>query len=102
MLYNEKFYHRHNFRLHDSICSACLMIVASARVESESADLESAHVCDPIDLYWANQGRLSVLVSVQEGVAHSPLKSETRQALIVSASGVLKRSTGSSAGDSVR
>jgi hypothetical protein len=67
-----KFHHRqNNFGGHDSICSACLMTVACVMDESEFAYRESKHVCDSIHLYWANQGRLSVLVADEEAAAHS-------------------------------
>jgi hypothetical protein len=35
---------------HDSICTACLATIASVRDESELADHELAHVCNP---FWS-------------------------------------------------
>jgi hypothetical protein len=35
----------------DSICSDCLVTIASAKDEDELARLEQAHVCDPVRLY---------------------------------------------------
>jgi hypothetical protein len=41
---------------HDSICSVCFATVAKVRNESELAEHESAHDCDPVDSYRFNQG----------------------------------------------
>jgi hypothetical protein len=35
----------------DSICSDCLVTIASAKDEDALAQLERAHVCDPVRLY---------------------------------------------------
>ena len=46
------FPHRHNKDgVIDSICSECLLTVASVRVERELAQHEEAHVCNPIRLH---------------------------------------------------
>jgi hypothetical protein len=46
------FPHRHNRNgIVDSICSDCLVTIASAKDEDELARLEQAHVCDPVRLY---------------------------------------------------
>jgi hypothetical protein len=71
MLSQAKFHHRHNkYGGHDSICLACLMTVACVEHEWELAYLESVHVCDPINLYWMSQGRVSALVLDQAVAAH--------------------------------
>jgi hypothetical protein len=47
-----RFPHRHNKDgVIDSICSECLLTVASVRLDRELAKYEEAHVCDPIRLY---------------------------------------------------
>jgi hypothetical protein len=49
---NPTFPHRHNKNgVIDSICSECLVTVASARDEDELRRLEQAHVCSPVRLY---------------------------------------------------
>jgi hypothetical protein len=53
MTYQTKptFPHRHNKDgIIDSICSECLLTVASVRVERELAQYEEAHVCSPLRL----------------------------------------------------
>jgi hypothetical protein len=46
------FPHRHNKNgVIDSICSECLVTVASARDELELRRMEAAHVCSPVRLY---------------------------------------------------
>ena len=50
------FPHRHNANgTHDSICTVCFATVATVQYECELARLESAHVCDPINLYRASE-----------------------------------------------
>jgi hypothetical protein len=54
MTYQAKptFPHRHNKDgVIDSICSECLLTVASVRVEGELAQHEEAHVCNPLRLH---------------------------------------------------
>ncbi len=41
---------------HDSICRACLITIATVGTEAELKLHESAHVCDPINLYRVSQG----------------------------------------------
>jgi hypothetical protein len=57
------FRHRHNGDgVISSICSECLMSVATARIEQGLTQREISHVCDPVRLYqvWADPGsRLS-------------------------------------------
>jgi hypothetical protein len=66
MLSPAKFHHRQTkYGGHDSICSACLRTVAWVEFEWELVPLESAHVCDPVNLYWMSQGRVSALVPDQ-------------------------------------
>ena len=49
---NPKYPHRHNTDgSYDSICSMCLLTVASVKTEHELALCERTHVCDPIRLY---------------------------------------------------
>jgi hypothetical protein len=49
---NSSFPHRHNAnQTHDSICTNCFVTVATVLNESELAGHETAHVCDPVDLY---------------------------------------------------
>jgi len=46
------FPHRNNKNgVIDSICSECLLTVASVRVERELAQHEAAHVCNPLRLH---------------------------------------------------
>ena len=46
------FPHRRNRNgIVDSICSDCLVTIASAKDEDALAQLERAHVCDPVRLY---------------------------------------------------
>jgi hypothetical protein len=40
---------------HDSICARCWTTVATVQHEGELARLESAHVCEPINLYRVRQ-----------------------------------------------
>lgn len=55
----QKFPHRHNKdATHDSICTECLMTVASVESEGQLALFESAHICDPANLYRVSQGRI--------------------------------------------
>ena len=54
------FPHRHNRDgVIDSICSDCLLTVASSLVQCELYRLEESHVCDPIriDQLWAYPSR---------------------------------------------
>ena len=47
-----RFPHRDNRNgIVDSICSECLVTIASTRDEQELTRLEDAHVCDPVRLY---------------------------------------------------
>ena len=56
---NIGFVHRHNRDgTHDSICTVCLATVATVQREWELADCESAHVCEPMDLYRISHGLL--------------------------------------------
>ena len=43
----------------DSICGSCLDFVAEAPTEEQLSTLDSLHVCDPIRLYKASQGRIT-------------------------------------------
>jgi hypothetical protein len=64
------FPHRHNRDgVIDSICSRCFVTIASAEVESELAQYERSHVCDPIRLYQlsADPSRRSDLDPSQGG-----------------------------------
>jgi hypothetical protein len=55
-LLKPRFPHRHNANgTHDSICVVCLATVATVQYECELARLESAHVCEPINLYRVSQ-----------------------------------------------
>jgi hypothetical protein len=46
------FPHRHNRNgIVDSICSECLVTIASSKEEQELTRHESAHACDPVRLY---------------------------------------------------
>jgi hypothetical protein len=46
------FPHRHNpDGSHDSICTVCLATVATVQDERELGRHESAHLCEPINLY---------------------------------------------------
>src|ERR1700722_5207586 len=66
MLSQAKFHHRQNkYGGQHSICDACLMTVALVQHEWELASLESAHVCDPVNLYWISRGRESARVPDQ-------------------------------------
>ena len=52
MTFESSFPHRHNAdKTHDSICTSCFVTVARVVNESELAGHESAHVCDPRDVY---------------------------------------------------
>lgn len=52
-----KFPHRHNQDgSHDSICTTCLLTVASAWTEMDLVRHEVAHVCDPVRVYQATHG----------------------------------------------
>lgn len=46
---------------HDSICTNCVATVASVLNEWQLRDLESVHVCDPVNLYRANPGQAQEL-----------------------------------------
>jgi hypothetical protein len=51
------FAHRHNADgSHDSICTTCFATVAKVHNEEDLANLESAHQCEPVGHYEANQG----------------------------------------------
>jgi len=53
-----KFVRRHNQDgSHDSICTDCETTVASVENEWQLPPLESAHICDPMNLYRAGQGQ---------------------------------------------
>jgi hypothetical protein len=57
-LLRPSFPHRHNANgSHDSICTLCLATVATVRNELELAGFESAHVCEPANLYRLSQYR---------------------------------------------
>jgi hypothetical protein len=50
------FPHRHNSNgSHDSICTLCLATVATVQYEWELTRHESAHVCDPANVYRTRQ-----------------------------------------------
>lgn len=54
------FPHRHNRDgVIDSICSDCLLTIASSHVERELYRVEEAHVCDPLRIHqlWADPSR---------------------------------------------
>jgi len=54
------FPHRHNRDgIVDSICSDCLLTIASSQVEGELYRLEESHVCDPLRIHqlWADPSR---------------------------------------------
>jgi hypothetical protein len=58
-LLKPSFPHRHNADgTHDSICTACLATVATVQDERELDRLESAHVCEPVNLYRVSQDGL--------------------------------------------
>jgi hypothetical protein len=81
MFSQAKFHHRHNkYGGHDSICPGCLMTVACVEYEWELASLESAHDCDPVNLYWITQARVYALIQDQAVAACSLLESRTIQA----------------------
>jgi hypothetical protein len=53
-----RFPHRHNQDgSHDSICISCYATAASAQTESDLAQLESDHVCDPLFRQYVSQSR---------------------------------------------
>jgi hypothetical protein len=55
-LLRPSFPRRHNADgSHDSICTVCLATVATVQNELELAGFESAHVCEPVNLYRASQ-----------------------------------------------
>lgn len=55
-LLRPSFSHRHNADgSHDSICTLCLAQVATVQDELELAGFESAHVCEPANLYLASR-----------------------------------------------
>lgn len=54
---------------HDSICTVCLVTVATVRDEEQLTSYEATHVCDPVNLYRINQDRL-------------PLRSQSRDFLV--------------------
>ena len=57
MFSQSKFPHRHNrIGSHDSICTTCLATIASVWHEEELLSYESAHACDPMNLYRVSQG----------------------------------------------
>lgn len=59
-LLRPNFPHRHNEDgSHDSICTVCLATVATVQNEWELAGHESAHVCEPVNLYRLRQSRSS-------------------------------------------
>ena len=50
MVSNEPFFHRRNKNgTIDSICTRCFVTVGTALKESELAEMEQSHTCDP---YW--------------------------------------------------
>jgi hypothetical protein len=52
------FPHRHNADgSHDSICKVCFATVATVLNELELAGFETAHVCQPADLYRLSQSQ---------------------------------------------
>jgi hypothetical protein len=56
---NPTFRHRRNQDSGiDSICSECLLTVASGRIELELSSYEEAHVCDPLRLRHLRVDRL--------------------------------------------
>jgi hypothetical protein len=55
MLY-QQFSHRHNEdETHDSICRECLATIATVSNEIDLDRQESAHVCNPVNIYRINQ-----------------------------------------------
>jgi hypothetical protein len=51
-----RFHHRRNLNgTHDSICPDCYLTIASTVQEFELSEHESAHVCDPVQLYQISQ-----------------------------------------------
>jgi len=53
---NANFPHRHNRDgSYDSICTLCHATVATVRKETELAEYEHSHACDPIRLYQLSQ-----------------------------------------------
>lgn len=49
---NPRYAHRHHRNgIIDSICSECLLTIASARDEVDLARHERSHLCDPVHLY---------------------------------------------------
>jgi hypothetical protein len=55
-LLRPSFPHQHNADgSHDSICTLCLATVATVQNEWELTSHESAHVCEPVNLYPASQ-----------------------------------------------
>jgi len=55
-LLRPSFPHRYNSDgSYDSICTVCLATIATAQNEWELARYESAHVCEPLDLYRMSQ-----------------------------------------------
>ena len=66
------FAHRHNSDgSYDSICTKCYATAASAGGEEALSSPESAHVCDPMALYLAEQGSIPVSVPMLGLVAWS-------------------------------
>jgi len=60
-LLKPSFPHRRNADgSHDSICTMCLATVATVKSEGELARHESAHVCEPFNLYRVSHGLLSM------------------------------------------
>ncbi len=69
-LLKPNFPHRHNSDgSHDSICTACLATVATVQNELELARHESAHVCEPINLYRVSQMSQTGDFSIAQAVA---------------------------------
>jgi hypothetical protein len=59
----QRFAHRRNGDgSYDSICTRCLVAVASVQKEEQLRPHESAHVCDPVRLYQVGQGRVRPLI----------------------------------------
>jgi hypothetical protein len=57
------FAHRHNYDgSYDSIRTKCYATIASAGSEEALSSPESAHICDPMALYLAEQGSIPVSV----------------------------------------
>ena len=52
----QQFSHRHNEDdTHDSVCRECLTTIATVSNEVDLYQQESAHVCNPVNLYRLNE-----------------------------------------------